>query len=199
VNRRRQALLGTALGLTASQAGHLVAYALRFGPAAAHLQSSGAHAYFPALVKTGLGLTALFVLLALLAIGLARVIAGRPVPNGPAPSFLRFVAILFCFQLGCYVVQETIELAAGAPATSVASLLLWGTLGQLPVALLSALVLRWLAVRLGPAVASLLAAATPALRLAPQTLALVVNLSPAPVPVSDERLSHWFRRRGPPL
>ena len=56
---RRFVLLGLGLAVVASQAGHLVAYQLRFGGAAQQLQSSGTHAYFPTLVKFGLGLAGL--------------------------------------------------------------------------------------------------------------------------------------------
>lgn len=192
------ALTGLALGVMASQAGHLVAYQLRFGAAASQIQSSGAHAYFPGLVKTGIGLAAAFLLLALLAIGMARVIASRPLEGARAPDLLRLVAMLFCLQLACFIVQETVEVAAGAPSTTAPALLLWGTAGQLPVALVAALALRWLAVRLGPAVEQLLAPASPALRLTPVFVSVAVS-SVATVPIAAQHLTADFNRRGPPF
>lgn len=191
-------MIGVALGLIASQAGHLLAYQIRYGAAAERLQSAGAHAYFPVVVKTGVGLAAAFVLLALIAVGFARVVAGRKLDAAPAPSFLRLVAMLFCLQLTCFMLQETIEMAAGAPATTAPSLLLWGTAGQLPVALVAALALRWLAVRVGPAIASLLAPVPPALRLTQLSIA-VAAWPIATVPVAAQHLTADFNRRGPPF
>ena len=51
-----------AVGILGSQAGHLLVFQLRFGAAAQQVQSSGAHAYFPALAKTMLGAAAAIVL-----------------------------------------------------------------------------------------------------------------------------------------
>jgi len=199
VSRGRLAALGVALGLIASQAGHLLTYQVRYGAAAGQIQSAGAHAYFPTVVKTGLGLFAVFVLLSLGAVGTARLLAGRRVESAPSPSLLRLVALLFCFQLGCYVVQETVEMAAGAPATSAPALVLWGTVGQLPVAVLAAMVLRWLAVRVAPAVAEILPRPDLAIRFAADTVALVLSPPPIAIPIADPRLDRAFTRRGPPL
>ena len=73
--RRALAVLG--FGLVGSQAGHVLAYELRFGSAAQAMQSTGAHAYFPALAKTAIGAAALAILGGLLIVGFARVVAGR--------------------------------------------------------------------------------------------------------------------------
>jgi hypothetical protein len=199
VSRGRFVALGLALGLIASQAGHLVAYQVRYGAAAGQIQSAGAHAYFPTVVKTGLGLFAVFALLALCAIGMARLLAGRRVESSAGPSVMRVVALLFCFQLACFVVQESAEMAAGAPSASAPALLLWGTLGQLPVAVIAALVLRWLAVRVAPAVAGMLSRPAPAIRLVFETVALVLSPAPVAVSVQDRWLDRAFTRRGPPL
>ena len=199
MKRGRVAAFGLALGLVASQAGHLVVYQVRYGAAAEQIQSAGVHAYFPTLVKTTFGLCAAFVLLALVATGVARLLAGRRIQDAPGPSLLRVVALLFCLQLSCFVVQETIEMAAGAPAASAPALLLWGTVGQLPAAAVAALVLRWLVVRVAPAVAELVAPPAPAIRLAPQSVVLDEWLAPIAMTVDDRRLSRAFTRRGPPL
>ncbi|HEX7137854.1 MAG TPA: hypothetical protein VF219_08410, partial [Vicinamibacterales bacterium] len=167
--------------------------------AAEQIQSAGVHAYFPTLVKTAFGLCAAFVLLALVATGVARLLAGRRLRNVPGPSLLRVVALLFCLQLTCYVVQETIEMAAGAPAASAPALLLWGTVGQLPAAAVAALVMRWFMVRVAPALAEMLAPPASSIRIAPQSVAHVEWLAPSAITVDDRRLSRAFTRRGPPL
>jgi hypothetical protein len=192
-------MVGLGLGIAGSQAGHMLVYALVYGPAAGQVQSAGAHGYFPALVKTGFGLTAVFALLALAAVGLARVMAGRRVQAAPAPSLGRLVAMLFCLQLTLFVVQESIEMAAGAPASSPPALLLWGSLGQLPVAVLAALALRWIAVRVAPAIASLLQPMSGAIRLT--TYCVAVPARPLAVEAASplETLSLTLTRRGPPL
>ena len=144
------------LGLAAlsSQAGHLVAYELRFGGSAQQVQSSGVHAYYPTLAKTSLGAAAMAVLAALLVIGLARLVGARaPARSDHARPYLNLLAVLFTIQLGLYAGQEVVEaVVAGVPADSAAHLLLWGTLGQLPVAAAAALALRWLMVRFDSAV-----------------------------------------------
>lgn len=199
MSRGRLALVGLGLGIVASQAGHLLVYALVYGPAAGQVQSTGAHGYFPALVKTTFGLTAVFMLLAVAAVGLARVVTGRRAQAAPAPSFGRLIAALFCLQLTFFVVQESIEMAAGAPVTSAPALLLWGSLGQLPVAVLAALALRWIAVRVAPAIAGLLRPMSGAIRLT----AYVVAVPARPLAVAAasplETLSLTLTRRGPPL
>ena len=196
---RRVALLVMGAGALASQAGHLLAYSLRFGAAAPQLQSSGAHEYFPALAKTGLGLLAVAFVSGLLVVALARVIAGRP-DKESAPSYLRLLAVLYTLQLAVFAGQETVEAAiAGVPASSVAVLMLWGTVGQLPVAAVAALAVRWLLARVGPALTLVLS------RLVPVVQPLVASLTPRPMPslayaavgIENRALEHG--RRGPPL
>ena len=146
-----------AVGILGSQAGHLLAFQLLFGSAAQHLQSSGAHAYFPLLAKTALGVVAAAVLAGLFVIGLARVVSGRSrVAAGSQSSYVELVALLFTIQLACFIVQEVTEAAiAGTGAASAPYLLLWGTLGQLPVAAVAAIGLRWLWMRFESAVQEL--------------------------------------------
>jgi hypothetical protein len=197
----RRALIVVGLAVAGAQAGHLVAYQARFGAAAQSIQSSGAHAYFPAAVKTSLGAVALVLMAALLLIGLARLVAAGIVTREAAgPSYLSLLAILFTAQLFLYSAQEVTEaLIAGAPADSAPNLLLWGTLGQLPVALITAMALRWLWSRVGPAAGELLSIAC----MQPP------HMSPAPVAIplfaGDDRalrLSHAAHspcvKRGPP-
>ena len=177
----------------------MLVYALVYGPLAGQVQSTGAHGYFPAFVKTGFGLTAVFLLLALSAVGLARVLAGRRIEAAPAPAFVRLMAMLFCLQLTFFVVQESLEMAAGARATSAPALLLWGSLGQLPVAGLAALALRWIAVRVAPAVASLLRPMASAVRLTPYVVAVQTRPLAVEVATSLEAVYLPLTRRGPPL
>ena len=150
----RRVLLMAALAVAGSQAGHLIAYAVRFGAAAGQMQSSGAHAYFPVAAKTALGLVAAALLVALLLVGMVRGAGRRVVPTGP--SFISLLAILFTLQLLFFVVQEIVEAAAaGVPAESVSALALWGMLGQLPAAAVVAATLRWLWSRVEGAVLQL--------------------------------------------
>jgi hypothetical protein len=178
---RRQAVAVAAVGILGSQAGHLLTFQLIFGSAAQHLQTSGSHAYFPLLAKTALGAIAAAFLAGMFVIGLARVLSGRSrVTVGAQKSFLELVAILFTVQLACFIVQEVGEaMVAGTSAASAPYLLLWGTLGQLPVAAVAAIGLRWLWTRFEAAVEGLRAVLT-AVRT-PRIPALVtVEAWPAP-------------------
>ncbi len=156
MSRGRLALLVLAAGVLGSQAGHLLAYELRFGGAADQLQSSGIHSYFPAVAKTGLGLASLALLAGLLVVGMARVVGGKPIAGASAPSFVRLLAAVYTLQLALFAVQETAEaMLGGAPAGSAPLLLMWGAVGQLPVAIAASLAVRWLLVRVRPALALL--------------------------------------------
>ena len=144
----RRAWIVLAVGVLAAQAGHLLAYQIRFGAAAQQVQSSGIHSYFPSAVRSSLGITAALALTALFLIGLARVLSGLSIRPGSAPSYARLVAALFTVQLLFFAAQEMSEAwVGGTKVASVADLLLWGTFGQLPVALIAAAGLRWLLAR----------------------------------------------------
>lgn len=164
--KRAAAVLGIAVA--GSQAGHLLAYELRFGPAAQAVQSSGAHAYFPLVFRTILGAAALAIIASLFLIGVARLATGRRIEPGSTPSLLRLLATLYTLQLLFFLVQETLE---GSPA---GELFLWGLVGQLPVAFVSAVGVRWLLARLGPALGRLRARYATVVQLAPYALALFV-------------------------
>ena len=149
----KRALLATGFAVLAAQAGHLLAYQLHFGTAAQRIQSSGAHDYFPGLLRASLGVAAALVVTGVFVVGLARLLSGRSIRPDSAPPFLRLFAAMFTIQLAWFAGQEVIEaLVAGAPVASAADLLLWGTLGQLPIALVAAAGLRWLLARLETAV-----------------------------------------------
>jgi hypothetical protein len=149
--------MGAALvgfGAVLSQLGHLLVYQLQFGTTAQLVQSTGAHAYFPTLVKTFLGLGAAAALASLLVICVARFVTrvgGRAIARGP--SYLRLLGALFTIQLVFFALQESVEsIAAGTAVASAPQLLLMGSIGQLPVAVLGALALKWLLVRFESAV-----------------------------------------------
>lgn len=146
------ALVG--FGVLLSQLGHLLVYQLQFGTRAQLVQSTGAHSYFPTLVKTSLGLGAAAVLGSLLVICAARFVSrGRGRTVGGGPSYLRLLGALFTIQLAFFALQETIEsMAAGSAVASAPHLLLMGSIGQLPVAIVGALALKWLLVRVEAAV-----------------------------------------------
>jgi hypothetical protein len=152
MHKRTVAMLGIALA--GSQAGHLLSYQLRFGAAAQQVQSSGAHAYFPLLVRTSLGILAIVLLASLFFIGLARVLVGRSTVRATSTtSFIGLLATLFTIQLACFAGQEVGEaLIAHARVASPADLLLWGAMGQLPMAALAATALGWIFTRFETAV-----------------------------------------------
>ncbi len=152
MSRGRLGLIVLGAGVLGSQAGHLLTYELRFGSAAGQLQSTGAHAYFPAVARTGLGLASLALLAGLLVAGMARVVGGRSVADLGAPPFLRLLAAIYTLQLALFAIQETVEaLLGGSPGGSAPLLLLTGAVGQLPVAVAATLAVRWLLIRVRPA------------------------------------------------
>ncbi len=168
MNRRRLALSAAALGLLGSQAGHLFAYQLRFGAAAHQIQSTGVHAYFPLVVKTALGVIATGLIAGLLLVGLARLLSGRRVRSDSEPSYVSLLATLFSLQLATFAAQEIVEgLVSGTSVMSAPELLLWGTLGQLPIAVVAASALRWMSTRLESAVGLIRDAIGAVLRIAP--------------------------------
>ena len=187
------------LALAGAQAGHLIAYQVRFGAAAQQLQSSSVHAYFPAEVKTALGLGGLALLASLLLIAVARTAAlGVRVRTVESPSYLSLLAMLFTVQLAFFVAQEVAESAfAGAAADSAATLMLWGTIGQLPAAALLAAALRWLWSRVEEAVGQLR-------EVAISWRPMPVSAPLAFVPIPSDAFALWIAaispqtRRGPP-
>jgi hypothetical protein len=100
--------------------------------------------------------------------------------------------VLYTLQLAIFIAQETLE--GGSPS----GFFLWGLAGQLPMALAGAVALRWLAVRVEPALARLSLSPPPAIRLAPVA---IVTVRPVPVPAaipSTDFAVRAFSRRGPP-
>jgi hypothetical protein len=201
MNRPPVRLLGLlALGALLAQAGHLLAYQIQFGAAAQAVQSQGAHGYFPAFAKTGLGLLAVALLVSLLLIGIAKLVPGRAVViTGRGPSYLTLLSALFTIQLVCFIAQETIEsMAAGVAILSGLSLILLGTAGQLPVAIFAALALKWLSVRVDTALLTLRSELAVMLA-APAPISLLRPIPTlAAVPALAETCPTVYIKRGPP-
>jgi hypothetical protein len=189
------AVLG--LGFAGAEAGHFLAYELRFGSAAMQVQGSGAHVYFPALAKTGIGLAAIVFVAGLFIVGVARMAAGRRLDRAPAPSFVPLLAVVYTVQLAFFAFQETVEaLLVGGHPLSAPLLLLWGTAGQLPVAIVVALALRWLLARVGPAISALRVASTEVYERFVAAPTTAWPLATDVVPVLDVLAA--APRRGPP-
>jgi hypothetical protein len=192
--------LAIGLAVIASQAGHLLAYQLRFGAAAQQIQSSGAHVYFPGLVRASLGVAAALVLTGVFVVGLARLLRGRSIRPDSAPPFLRLLAAMFTMQLAWFAGQEVVEaLVAGAPVASAADLLLWGTLGQLPVALVAAAGLRWLLARVEAAITEIrIALASIPSRLFAPGLAIPIWIHSGRAGILRSAAGASLAKRGPP-
>lgn len=188
------------VAVLSSQAGHLLAYAVRFGSAAAQVQSTGPHTYFAILAKTSLGMVAAALLGSLFLVGLARILTSRQVRTGSAPSYIALVAALFTIQLVCFAGQEVAEAAlAGAPTGTAAHLLLWGTLGQLPVAAVAALAVRWLAARVEAAVDDIRGAMAQPFDGPPVPASIPVWITPDRSSLLLSVAGPSLAKRGPPL
>lgn len=196
---RAVAVLG--LGLLGSQAGHLLAYQIRFGAAAQQIQSTGTHTYFPLVAKTALGLAAAALIGGLLLGGLARILSGRRAIPASEPSFISLLAIFFSIQLAAFAVQEVGEsLIAGSGVMSVADLLLWGALGQLPIAVVAVVALRWLSERVETAVGAIreVVGAIELMLPAVAPVAIPVYAAPDGVLLMARVAGTSLSRRGPP-
>jgi hypothetical protein len=195
------AALAAALALPLSQLGHLLAYLLRYGPAGLARESFGAHTYFPSVAGTSVGLLGLLVLAAVAVVGLARLVESRRSPGrqrSPRLALAELVAVLLPLQLAIFTAQETAELALAGHLNGLGDLpLLWGLAGQVPVACLGALFLRWASVAVEDAIGRLHFWLDLAVAPAP----LLARPAVAPLPVlgplsADGRMAG--RKRGPP-
>src|ERR1700687_4398184 len=96
-------------------------------------------------VFAALGLAGLALIGGVLLVGLARILSGRRVRSMFEPSYVSLLAFLFSIQLAAFIAQEVAEaLIARSSAGSAPALMLWGTLGQLPIAAIAALAFRLL-------------------------------------------------------
>src|SRR5579859_5835958 len=197
--KRGLAVIG--LALAGTEAGHLLAYQLRFGARAFAIQSTGVHAYLPALVKTAFGAIALCLISGLLIAGAARLLGrGQGRRDAGGGTFIGLLATLFTLQLVLYIGQEVAEaIAGGVTPGSAVNLLLWGMVGQLPVALAGAAALRWLWTRVETAaseLASIARASLPAPLHARLAIVVIRDNERALVLAHAARSS--FVKRGPP-
>jgi hypothetical protein len=192
--------LAVGVSVLAAQAGHLIAYQLHFGAAAQQIQSTGAHLYLPGLVRTSLGIAAVLILSAAFVVGLARILRGRSIRHDSTPPLLRLFAAMFTIQLAWFAGQEVVEaLVAGTPTASVADLLLWGTLGQLPVAVVAAAGLRWLLARFEAAITEIrIGLATVPTPLFSPALAMPILRDTERAPILKSVASASLAKRGPP-
>lgn len=150
-------MLLLAIGVAGSQAGHLIAYQARFGGAALRLERTGAHAYFLPTATGFLGALGAATLAAVFLVGWTRILAGRRLGFHTRSGWraLDVLPLLFALQLAIYAGQESIEnLAVGGTPPAPADLLLWGALGQLPLAAAGAVALAWISTRLEGAFAA---------------------------------------------
>lgn len=199
--RRRYDILAACMAVPLSQLGHLLVYLVRYGLAGSFHESHGAHAYFPSIAKASAGLVGLLVLLAVALVALARLAGARRVTGhrrASAAALPELVAVLLPLQLAIFIAQETIELLAAGRLTGVGDVpLLWGLAGQLPVALLAALFLRWASIAVERAIDRLRFWLD--LVVGPPTLAAPVTAAPVPVvSLAGADCSMAGRKRGPP-
>lgn len=201
--RGRYWLYAAAVAGPLAQLGHVVSYTARYGTAAGAIQSAGVHAYFPTLLKSSAGLLGAAVLTALLLMGGGRLVLGerlgfRRRPGIPIPELM--LACL-CFQFDVYVLQEVLELLASGQALTahaLASVAVWGLVGQCPVALLAAVALHWLSARLELALTRLRSTrALPALPVPPAAM-LVRPQVPFDTGALRQTALAAFATRGPP-
>jgi len=200
VKGRRTLFAVLGLGLVGSQAGHLLAYQIRFGAAAQQVQSTGAHSYFPGLAKMSLGVAAAAALAGLLLIAFARILAGHRVRASSQPSYVGLLAALFTLQLAVFAVQEIVEsMIAGSMIGTAPQLLLWGTLGQLPVAAVAALALRWLSTRVEASVGAIRDVVAATVWMAPAVpAAIAVYATPHRALLMSHIAGSSLAERGPP-
>ena len=173
-----------ALAAPFAQLGHVLAYGAR-------PRADGNHAYFPALLHASGALLGALLLVFLAVLVAARLIAS-PARRRPCSLALLFTGLLAA-QLALFLVQEGVEAGRLPTAGTVAA----GLLGQQPVALAAALLLRWLSARLGPALDALSAPRRPQ----PATQGSVVSWPPAPVwrtASTPVRSGRAHLQRGPP-
>jgi hypothetical protein len=199
--RRGATVSALLVALPMAELGHLLAYSLRFGPDAAVRQSTGAHAYLPALLQVGAAAAGAALLAVLLLLGIARLMVGLRndrLPEGGWPVRPLLLTLLGA-QLAIFAGQELAEASLAAlPPTPAAQLLGWGVAGQLPVALLAAFGLSWISARVRHAVRRLRRSRT-LIILARTAFAVAPDWAALPVQRSAQAGRSGFVNRGPPL
>jgi hypothetical protein len=204
---RRVAIMALPLAvLAASQAGHLLAWQLRQGPRGLPALGSTAHGYIPALTTVVFGAAGVAILAALSVVAAARLARLGRVVREPATARLRRIsvldmaAVLFVLQLAVYLAQETLEASwGGYPRPDLAELLLWGSLSQVPAAIVAGAALSWLSIRFEEAVGDLQTSMSALPPSPPPALAPVrVWTCPAPLMLPIQVAGGAFSERGPP-
>jgi hypothetical protein len=194
------------LGVPLSQLGHALVYLCRFGAAGLRFETEGVHGYFPQLLGLSAGVVGAAVLTCLVLGGLGRIAAGRGMGmrplGGQRPSTLLVAAA--SVQLAVYVIQETVESAfAGGPLQFgwLVSMLAWGLVGQLPIALLAAVGLAWLSIRFDAGIARFRSLWQACDAWLPSPPLVTDDRRPAPGPVArPTRVAPAILpERGPPL
>ena len=188
--------------VSASQLGHLISYFVRFGPGALAAQSTGVHAYYPSVGVVAGGLGGAAILFALSAIALARLIAGRAAGLRVTSGWRiwELFAALFTIQLAIYASQETLESILGnAPVAGALSLILLGSIGQLPAAFIAAVAISWISKRFGGAVVVLRAAMRhPVIRLNFAVPVQPIRAGQTRLVVLTQSSQRSLAKRGPP-
>jgi hypothetical protein len=139
----KRALLVAGLAIPFAELGHLLAYGVR-------VPSTGSHFYFPTLLQVAGGGLGAGLLTSLAVLALARLLTGTVRRRRPW-SFPLLFAGLLAAQMAVFLVQESLESGSLPQVATVTA----GLLGQQPVALVAAIVLRWLSARLAPAARAL--------------------------------------------
>jgi hypothetical protein len=187
MSRVRRLLVVAAVAVPLSQVGHALAAYLRYG---APLAPGRAHSYFFADLEVSVTLLGGALLAALAIVGAAKRLSGGELRGRGWPLGWLFLG-LGALQLELYLTQELVE---GATTVDVA---VRGLAGQLPVAAVAAIAVRWLSVRLGPAVRRLRRPISAALaQLVPTPEAAPPTFAGAFLP---GRLSRQGPSRAPPL
>jgi hypothetical protein len=199
--RRAGTLAAVLLALPMAELGHLLAYGLRLGPESVVRQSTGAHAYFPALLEAGAAAGGAILLALLLLLGVARFMVGLRNDRLPENGWpvLPLLFTLLGAQLAIFTGQELVEASLAAlPAAPAGDLIGWGLAGQLPVALLAAFGLSWISSSVRRAVRRL-RRSRPAMVPPRESPALVPAWAAATLTAAQQAAPAGFVNRGPPF
>jgi hypothetical protein len=181
--RSRYLLLSALLGIPLSELGHTLAYLARYGRRGLLFQTEGVHAYFPSVLQLSAGLVGLGLVVSLLLVGLGRLVLGKGVGRRQAggQSFLDLFIVGAAVQIQIYLIQEVLEVLAAHQVLSFGllfSIAGWGLAGQLPVAMLAALALSRLSIRMEAAVESLRSLCQGCLHVRPPAPVVAIHVHP---------------------
>lgn len=191
------------LGLVLSQPGHALGYFAAYGWRSLAIQSHGIHAYFPTAIHFSVGLLVTLLLAAAALLGLGRLAVGSALglKRDRAASPVELIFVLVIVQFNAYFLQELTEALAAHQFVDGAWLLtaLWiGLVGQLPIAILAALLLAWCSVRLRAAITALRWALVTIPCSPPRAANAAHPVSGPPAADLAKTFPAAFRKRGPP-